>query len=360
MDVLQHLAVVAIATKLLSLPVHALEPGDLIVYEEAQTLFIDGNGAEIHIDYVGPQLTEPLKVKVEPVDNGLTVKPGQCTFTSEMKSCRQNLTLTDSGSKRYGMQDFTFSEVANVATQARSIKAKAASETAPVTVSMGVQNRAMPKPIRAFLQEGALIGKIVLKNGTRQGRSYQAGLTFWQSKDLNQRAVSRTVNLNPNTSCYLDANVGPAPASVGFELIYVSNQGYVADITDASRPIYNGFRYADFVERGASSTGLAVCSVLGESWCASDKFGSWTVGIGNLGSKADGIVPGRIVMIDNTSWNSEANIPFLSEWARANPNFVLLLVQGSIDGSVFDSTKPGIATTLLELKSVAPCSEYTR
>lgn len=342
----------------------AIEPGDLNVYESGQTLFIDANGAEIHIDYRGAPLEMPLKINISAVDPRLIVKPGHCTFTSSYGSCRQILTLSDPQQKVFGLQDFIFTEsndAAAVSINRKKLRGQGvqlAAATPSVVVTMGVQNRNMPKPIRALLGNESLIGKIVIKNGTSQDRSYQAGLFYWKNKDNNQRAISKTIPLPRGNSCYLDVNMGPAPAGNGYELVYDNKQAYVVDISNIKDPIYNGFRYASFDQDAVSKTGITLCSVLEETWCASKKAGAWTVGLANVGTVEYGVPAGKIVMLQEALRKGEDYIGLTKEEARANPDLALLLLEGSLDGAPFNSLAPPVAFSILEIRTTPPCSEF--
>ncbi|MFM2006449.1 MAG: hypothetical protein RLZZ09_2104, partial [Pseudomonadota bacterium] len=56
-----------------------IQDSDFWFHNEGQAIFINGaKGAPLHIDYIGPALTKPLKVRITPTNPALKVNPSIC------------------------------------------------------------------------------------------------------------------------------------------------------------------------------------------------------------------------------------------------------------------------------------------
>ena len=330
----------------------AIENSDFWFHNDGDTIFIDGpRGAPLHIDYIGAPLTKPLTVRVTPNNPKLKIAAPICTFTKKNDDCRLTVQLKNQSEKVYGLHHFTVTEVG--ASQG-VLKAQAASDTVTVGFGVGLQGKDMPPPItwKSSDVSGRLLAlPVIITNATSQIRVYQSDI-YSESPD-NPR-ITKAIELPSRQSCYLDIFTTRRP-DLYMEYLMAPN-GIVKDITNPSDNIFNG---------AYETIGLNIttCSAMGNNRCASNKWSSWSVGLANLGSKdlEGGLKAGQVETLRDNSWESNAGsrdswIYFKAPWSREN--LAVLLIQGSTDGSVFDSNVA--APSILEIKSAPPCSDYIK
>ena len=128
-----------------------IQDSDFWFHNEGQAIFINGaKGAPLHIDYIGPALTKPLKVRIMPTNPALKVNPSVCTFTKKDDDCRLTVHLSKAKEKVYGIHQFEVTEIGSQSGEAKPQAQIAATDTGTVSFGIGVQNKDMPKPMPAF------------------------------------------------------------------------------------------------------------------------------------------------------------------------------------------------------------------
>jgi hypothetical protein len=379
-----------------------IQDSDFWFHNEGQAIFINGaKGAPLHIDYIGPALTKPLKVRIMPTNPALKVNPSVCTFTKKDDDCRLTVHLSKAKEKVYGIHQFEVTEIGSKSGEAKP--QIVATDTETVGFGVGVQNKDMPKPMPAFwtapFNYGGLTQKVIITNATNYARDYQAtaGVYFRvpacgtdgrdygpgaygtilrtgpsvacaaSTPEVSVEAVatnraynvsSDTFTLNSHTSCYLDYSTitslpAEAPSSKDYAGVwYTGKDNFVSDITVPDHPIYNGFG-------GTGNNNISSCSAIGNGDCASNQWGSWTVGLANLGAKDmdGGVRSGQVEVLQNNSWNNGGYIYWKEKWH--SENLALVHIQGSIDGSENWDAKAAVPS-ILEIQSAPPCSYYLK
>jgi hypothetical protein len=330
--------------------------------EAGNTIFIDGTrGAPLHVEYVGPHLTTPLKVKVTPDDPRLKLTPSICTFSALVKTCRPEIHLANSKNKVYGVHTFTVTEAGGAAPAPGSV-----ATATPVTFGLGVTESDMPAAIPWKPHSGPVSRPVILVNATQQHRVYRGLLELNPDKENDHTVYTDYISLPAQSVCYLDLYSAPYSGYLRFNLStnweswsFRGNGNYFEDITDSSDPIYNG-------PYGTGANNISTCSGDSKTSCASGKWGSWSVGVANIsGSDAVDsgykIKAGEIQLIEDTSWGNASlfNGGTMIFWREgfAGNGMALLLIEGSTDGSGFNVRSA--APNLEEIKAAPPCSNYT-
>lgn len=337
-----------------------IQDSDFWFHNEGQTIFINGaKGAPLHIDYIGPALTKPLKVRITPTEPALKVTPSVCTFSKRDDDCRLTVHLTKNTEKVYGIQYFDVSELrgqaGNIDPQVESTEAES------VSFGLGVQIKDMPAPV--FWNTQAPIdgrnGRVILVNSTPMPRTYKGYFSIGSS--YNYKTESYDIRLPNDKICYFDNDAMQAddlPSDYKPVYIYYlasnwlggqDNSRVVKDITNQNDPIFNGaYR--------SGNNNISLCSANDARNCASNKWGSWSVGLANTGATnlKNGLNAGQVVALRDNSWDSGDTIYYRGEWASYG--LELLLMQGSIDGKEFDANAK--LPSALSIKSAPPCSAY--
>jgi hypothetical protein len=337
-----------------------IQDSDFRFHDEGQAIFINGKkGAPLHIDYIGPTLTKPLKVRITPTNPALKVNPSMCTFSRKDDDCRLTVYLAKNTENVYGIQDFDVSELRG---QALNIDGQVGSTGAEsVSFGVGVQVKDMPAPV--FWNTQAPVdgrnGRVIIVNATSMSRTYKGYFSIGSS--YNYKTESYGIRLPSDGICYLDndamqADDLPSDYKPVYMYYLASNWlgGYdnsrgVRDITNTNDPIFNGaYR--------TGNNNISTCSANDARNCASNKWESWSVGLANTGATnlKDGLNAGQVVALRDNSWDSGDTIYYKGEWARYG--LELLLIQGSIDGKGFDANAK--LPSALSIKSAPPCSEY--
>ena len=339
----------------------AIQNNDFWFHEDGDTIFIDGKrGASLHIDYIGAPLTKPLTVRVTPNNPKLSVLANICTFNKKNHECRLIVKVRNQVQKVYGLNQFTLTEIGGSQVV---LNDRATSEADKVGFGVGVQGKDMPAPVQwntwySWPLGGS--GMVVLVNATNSERNYIGAITgAGLSSDFrtkNSSTPTYTISLPAKSLCYVDEYVQNPPLPSDYTPIYVVDKlyqtgygRYFSDVTNPADPIYNA----------AYQTGnnnLSTCAANGQDNCASNKWGSWAMGLANLGTTnmSGGVKAGQIEVLRNGPWNNGATIYYESAWTGSN--LALLLIQGSIDGSEFDVN--AAAPNILQISSAAPCSSY--
>lgn len=196
------------------------------------------------------------------------------------------------------------------------------------------------------------MNSIILVNGTNTTRKYQFEVQYiakgWDYEFnitdyvLYKSASSPVMTMPPNTFCKLDEHVVPPLEPVkptdDYTKVWVNpvfllnmDGSFIKDVTEPNAPIYNG--------PYASTSGISSCSAMGKSRCASGTWGSWTVGLANLGNRTlqdgHGAYLRRFTtyFVPDNSWNSESVINFDSNWFKKK--LALILYQGTTNGDGF-------------------------
>jgi hypothetical protein len=223
-----------------------------------------------------------------------------------------------------------------------------------VGFGVGVQGKDMPQPIT--WKSSQVIGRllalpVIITNATSQIRVYQSDI---YSESPDNPGITKAIELPSRQSCYLDIFTTRRP-DLYIEYLMAPN-GIVKDITNPSDNIFNG-------AYETMGWNITTCSAMGNNRCASNKWSSWSVGLANLGSKDldGGLKAGQVETLRDNSWESNTGsrdswIYFKAPWSKEN--LAVLLIQGSTDGSVFDSN--AAAPSILEIKSAPPCSDYIK
>jgi hypothetical protein len=346
----------------------AIQNSDFWFHDEGDTIFINGaRGAPLHIDYIGAPLTKPLKVRVTPNNPKLKIAAPICTFTKKDDDCWLTVRLENGKQKVYGINHFTVTEVG---ASEGALKAQAASDTSTIGFGVGVQGKDMPEPLVIYMghtitgdQTRIKPRRVVIINSTTKKRDYKImirqGTNYPPSKEF---------SLPPKALCYADwdivpddvkNNIGINNTPYGHESTIFSfargdttiGQSTIRDVTNPLDPIYNGPYLTGY--RNISS-----CSAQGITDCASNKWGSWVVGLANFGATdmEGGVRSGQIEILRDNSWKNEAYIYYNSDWDGNNLDFIQ--IQGSTDGS--ENWDVQAATpSILDIKSAPPCSNFT-
>ena len=140
--------------------------------------------------------------------------------------------------------------------------------------------------------------------------------------------------------------------------IIESEAGYFSDVTNPDDPIYNGIW-------NTGNNNISTCATEGSSYCASGKWGSWSVGLANIGNtdlihdagSPDNLLVGQVKVLPDNRWNSSSTIYWRADW-NFKKTIALLMIQGSTDGSGFDVAKA--APTIAQIKAGLPCSSYAK
>ena len=357
-------------TFLASSSIAAIQNGDFLFAEEGETAFIEGvKGAPLHIRYIGPDLTAPLKVKVTPDDAKLKLSPSTCMFTGAREECRLTVHLSHSNQKVYGVHQFTVTEVGGL-TQLDPTGISASED--PLTFGVGILEKDMPAPVTWFMKQednrdqerGSAL--VILANSTTSTRTYRGtlsqrriALTQWYE------AIPQKVSVPPKSVCYLDQAIVSSSLKKGFTAFYIVGRSWdyvfreiFEDITDPSNPISNS-------PFNSANNNLSSCSASSWKSCTSGTWGSMSVGLANIGSQnlkansswatpSDDIRAGEVKVIPDNSWGNGSNIYFEGAWTGSS--LALLLIQGSTDGSGFDAKSA--APSIQQIKSAPPCSSY--
>ena len=378
------------------------QESDFWFHDEGQTIFINGpKGAPLHIDYIGPSLTKPLKVRITPTNPALKVTPPVCTFTKKDDDCRLTVHWTNAKKKVYGINQF---DVTEVGSPIDPLNAQTSETDSPsIGFGVGVQGKDMPKPVFAYwtasFNRGGLTKKVIITNATKYARDYSAtvgvffsfpacgssgrdyGPEVWykykgegtanilcyasiSSDVVETKGTSREYNLTSdvftlqgNASCYLDRDVissltTEVTSSNNYNGIwYTAESNLVSDVTEPNNPIYNGL--------GITGNNISNCSATGNRSCASHQWGSWRVGLANLGANDmdGGVKAGQVEVLQDYSWDSGGYIYWKEKWH--SENLALVHMQGSTDGSEAWSAS-GAAPSVLEIQSAPPCSNYLK
>ena len=347
----------------------AIQNSDFWFHEDGDTVFIDGNrGAPLHIDYIGAPLAKPLTVRVTPNNPQLKVSPQTCTFTKKDDDCRLIVQLKKQGQKVYGVNHFTITKQG--ASQGVP-NAQMASDASTVGFGVGVQEKDMPRPLLTQLSRGfdeggdRTIARTVLSNSTNSSRDYQADLSYSRRGDTNNTIFvkSYTIRLEPDAYCYADIGIDPDPNYVLLPIHVIQTTRslpgnyYLSDVTNPSRPIFNGVYVT-------AAFNITTCSAQGENACASNRWGSMMIGLANFGSNdlSGGLRSGQVETLRDNSWGSNTGsknsfIYYEQDWSKEN--LALLLIQGSTDGSENWDAKAA-APSILEIQSAPPCSYYLK
>lgn len=337
-----------------------IQDSDFWFHDAGQAIFINGTkGAPLHIDYIGPTLIKPLKVKITPSNSALKVNPSVCTFSKKDDDCRLTVNLAKSTEKVYGIQEFNVSELRG---QALNIDAQVGStEAESVSFGLGVQVKDMPEPV--FWNTQAPVdgrnGRVIIVNATSISRTYKGYFSIGFS--YNYKVESYDIRLPSDGICYFDNDSMQADdLPSDYKPVYMyylannwlgdgDNSRGVRDITNPNDPIFNGaYR--------SGNNNITTCSAKNARNCASNKWESWSVGLANTGATnlKDGLNAGQVVALRDNSWDSGDIIYYRGEWARYG--LELLLIQGSIDGKGFDANAK--LPSALSIKSAPPCSAY--
>lgn len=338
----------------------AIQDSDFWFHDEGQAIFINGKkGAPLHIDYIGPTLTKPLKVRITPTNPALKVNPSVCTFSKKDDDCRLTVHLTKSTEKVYGIQDFDVSELRG---QALNIDAQVGwTEAESVSFGLGVQVKDMPAPVFWNTKDpvDGRNGRVIIVNATSMSRTYKGYFSI--GSKYSYKAESYDIRLPSDGICYFDNDAMQADdLPSDYKPVYMyylagnwlggyDNSRGVHDITNPNDPIFNGaYR--------TGNNNISTCSANDARSCASNKWESWSVGLANTGATnlKDGLNAGQVVALRDNSLDSGDIIYYRGEWARYG--LELLLIQGSIDGKGFDVNAR--LPSALSIKSAPPCSAY--
>jgi len=340
----------------------AIQNRDFWFHDDGDTIFIDGKrGAPLHIDYIGAPLTKPLTVRVTPNNPKLKIAAPICSFTKKNNDCRLTVQLKNQSEKVYGVHHFTVTEVGG---SRGVLNTQAAADASTVGFGVGVQGKDMPYtiPVDMDTAPGAANGapgRVVIVNATSEKRIYILN-NLKYIDDSSESFQTNKFSLPPKVICYADwdlitnenrrnaYNIRYSLSTSGLFSDY--ERSTTRDITNPSDQIYNGPYETD--DRNISS-----CSAKYAHVCASNKWGSWVVGLANFGSTdmEGGIRAGQIEILRDNSWHSGSFIYYEGSW-DSNP-LALLQIQGSTDGSEnWDAN--AAAPSILEIKSAPPCSNY--
>jgi len=338
----------------------AIQDSDFWFHDAGQAIFINGTkGAPLHIDYIGPTLIKPLKVRITPSNPALKVNPSVCTFSKKDDDCQLTIHLARSTAKVYGIQNFNVSELKG---QTENIDAQVGpANTEYVSFGVGIQVKDMPAPV--FWNTQAPIdgrnGRVIIMNATPMSRTYKGYFSIGSS--YNYKVESYDIKMPSDGICYFDNDAMQADdLPSDYKPVYMyylannwlgdgDNSRGVRDITNPNDPIFNGaYR--------TGNNNISTCSANDARNCASNKWASWSVGLANTGATnlKDGLNAGQVVALRDNSWDSGDIIYYRGEWARYG--LELLLIQGSIDGKGFDANAK--LPSALSIKSAPPCSAY--
>jgi len=341
--------------------VATINQNDFVFHEDGDVLVMDGNGSEVHIDYVGPVLVKPLTIRIKPNNPDLKIIPSTCIFTKNNHECKPIVRLVKNQKKVYGIIQYEIAEIAD-RSQASSISSSGADANGSVMFGTGVTNEDSLTPVlwnTWYANSLSASGSVFLVNSTNQARQYKGNLTAKETLNdyrTNERiAPTYTISLPAGGLCYVDEySVEPLPTGytpfyIVDKLYFTGNGRYFSDITNPKDPIFNA-------PYQTGNNNISTCSANGQSDCASNKWASWTVGMANLGPSdlAGGLRAGQAEVLRDNSWNNGATIYYESNWSSMR--LALILIEGSTDGSGFNASAalPGA----LQLKAAAPCSMY--
>jgi hypothetical protein len=342
----------------------AFQNSDFWFHDDGDTIFIDGpRGAPLHIDYIGAPLTKPLKVRVTPNNPKLKIAAPICTFTKKDDDCWLTVRLENGKQKVYGVNQFTVTEVG--ASQG-VLNTQAASETNTVGFGVGVQGKDMPKPLLwASYTAEKKTGKVIAINGIPKSNiektvDYQAVNLCRSIYFFLCEGSSKIFTLKNGDSCYLDEDILNDKSRNGFTGATSQDprtSSYLQDVTDPGDPIFNSS--FNFENLSLYKDWISTCSAQGYKKCASNKWGSMTIGLANVGSTdlEGGLKAGQIEVLRDNSWGNEASMYIDVLWD--NSSLALLQIQGSTDGSENWDAKAA-TPSILEIKSAPPCSEYLK
>ena len=338
------------------------QDSDFWFHDEGQTIFINGpKGAPLHIDYIGPSLTKPLKVRITPTNPALKVTPPVCTFTKKDDDCRLTVHWANAKKKVYGINQF---DVTEVGSPRAPLNAQTSETDSPsIGFGVGVQGKDMPTPV--FWNTQAPVdgknGRVILVNSTSMTRTYKGYFSI--GSIYNYKTESYDVRLPSAEICYFDNDAMQAddfPSDYKPVYMYYlasnwlggqDNSRIVKDITNPDDPIFNGaYR--------SGNNNISLCSANDARNCASNKWESWSVGLANTGATnlKNGLNAGQVVALRDSSWDSGDTIYYRGEWASYG--LELLLIQGSVDGKGFDVN--ALLPSALSIKSAPPCSAYVQ
>ncbi len=346
----------------------AIQNSDFWFHDDGDIVFIDGKrGAPLHIDYIGAPLTKPLKVRVTPNNPKLKIAVPTCTFTKKDDDCRLTVQNAKEGDNVYGVNQFTLTEVGG---SRGVLNAQAASDTGGVGFGVGVQGKDMPQPLVIYFgntisgdQTKIKPRRVVTINSTTKKRDYK--IMIRQGENY---PPSKEFSLPPKALCYADWDIVPDDVknNIGYNNIpyghestifqfgrgEVTGQSTIRDVTNPLDPIYNG-PYLNFYRN------ISSCSAQGLTDCASNKWGSWVVGLANFGATdmEGGVRSGQIEILRDNSWENGAYIYYKSDWDGNNLDFIQ--IQGSTDGSENWDVKAA-TPSILDIKSAPPCSDYLK
>lgn len=223
-------------------------------------------------------------------------------------------------------------------------------------VGLSLAANAVPihwSPTRLDPNKWSSMNSVILVNGTNATRTYQfepkylaqyhdpgMGTIYWEV-DRTTSFSSYYMTLPPNTFCKLDEGVvrprGPVKPSSTYQpwlhpvflLDSDRAQSIMKDVTEVNDFIYNGARVG---------SGISSCTAMKENWCASGKWGSWTVGVANLGGKplqeGDAYLKQfTTYFLPDNSWGSFSEIQLGTAWFKKN--LALILYQGTTNGDGF-------------------------
>ncbi len=194
-------------------------------------------------------------------------------------------------------------------------------------------------------------GPIIIYNMTNMQRQYQVMGPYVDSNDKPLPAGS-SFSLGAGQMCALDTS-----QTNGQYQIYGSITTYVEDITNGHRGLFNG-------PDDTANNNLDDCSNEGENSCAGSMWGSWAVGIENIGPSSifygSGSWASGQARFISGSWNKDNEMYFFVDGGGSYP-FALLFVEGTTDGSGFNPwlNNNYLAPSIRDINFIQSCALIT-